>query len=141
MNFLQIAGGLLLLFRGRRLVWLFVCILGFSTGFILATKYFSGQPDWILLLIAVACGVIGVLLAFFLQRVAIAIGGFLAGAQFATALVASAGWKIPESYAFLIGGILGAILLSILFDWALIFLSSVSGAILVSRSLPLEPKF
>jgi hypothetical protein len=28
-----------------------------------------------------------------------------------------------------------------LFDWALIFLSSVSGAILVSRSLPLEPKF
>lgn len=141
LSLLRILAGFVLLFLGRRLFWLFVGVLGFSAGFVLATQYFSAQPQWLVLVIAVVCGLIGILLAFFLQRAAIAIAGFLAGAQFAMALVESAGWNVAAPIPYLVGGILGAILLSVLFDWALIFFSSVSGAILIARALPVEPQF
>ena len=135
----RIIAGALLLLSGRRLFWLFVGVLGFLAGITFATQYFSGQPAWMLLLVALVCGLIGILLAVFLQKLAIAIGGFLAGGLFTQTFAQSIGWNIAPLIPFVIGGILGAILLSVLFDWALIFLSSITGAILISRALPLEP--
>ena len=135
----RIIAGALLLLSGRRLFWLFVGVLGFLAGITLATQYFSAQPAWMLLVVALACGLIGILLAIFLQKLAIAIGGFLAGGLFTQTFAQSIGWNIAPLIPFVIGGILGAILLSVLFDWALIFLSSITGAILISRALPLEP--
>ncbi len=137
----RIVSGLLLLFLGRRLFWLFVGLLGFISGMTFGAKFFSGQPDWLLLLIAFGCGLIGVVLALFLQKLAIAIAGFLAGAFFATTLMETLNWSVAPLIPAVIGGIVGAILLSILFDWALIFLSSATGAILIARSLALEQPF
>lgn len=102
-------------------------------------QFFAGQPDWVFLLIAFVCGLIGIFLAIFLQRLAIAVAGFLAGALFATNFVAWVGLSIPPLFPILLGGILGAILLSVMFDWALIFLSSVTGAIFIVQPLSLEP--
>lgn len=135
----RVLAGVLLLLFGRRLFWLFIGLLGFLAGITFATQFFSGQPSWMTLLIAVVCGLIGILLAVFLQKLAIAIGGFLAGGLFTQSFVQAIGWNIAPLLPFVIGGILGAILLSIMFDWALIFLSSITGAILVSRALPIEP--
>jgi hypothetical protein len=135
----RIFAGLLLLFLGRRLFWLFVGLLGFLAGFSFGARFFTQQTDWALLLIAFGCGLIGIFLALFLQRLAVAIAGFLAGGLFATTFVEVLGWNAAPFLPYLIGGVLGAILLSVLFDWALIFLSSVTGAMLLARSLPAEP--
>jgi MFS family permease len=133
--------GFLLLFFGRRLFWLFVGILGFLAGFALATRFFPHETGLTWYFIAIGFGLIGILLAFFLQKMAIAIGGFLAGGFFLVNTVQSVGSKLPEAVLFLIGGILGAILLSLLFDWALIFLSSVTGASLLAKSLPFDRNY
>jgi MFS family permease len=138
---IKIFAGLLLLFLGRRLFWLFVGILGFFAGFALAERLFPGQSGMILLIIAVGCGLIGIFVALFLQHLAIAIAGFLAGGLFASTFLQSAGWHVAPYFPFIIGGIIGAILLSLVFDWALILLSSITGATFIMESLPIEPQY
>jgi hypothetical protein len=138
-SIIRILAGLLLLILGRRLFWLFVGLVGFMAGYTFAQKFFTLSSQLLELLIAVGVGLIGILLALFLQRLAIAIGGFLAGGLFATSLLEMFKWNVSPLVLFVIGGIIGAILLSMLFDWALVFLSSISGAILITSALPLEP--
>jgi hypothetical protein len=135
----QIFAGIVLLLFGRRLFWLFVGLLGFFGGFSLAARYFAEQPAWITLLIAAGCGLIGILVALFLQRVAIAIAGFLAGGMFATNVLKITGWQLDPTIAYILIGIVGAILLSVLFEWALIFFTSLTGAMLITRSITLQP--
>jgi len=94
-----------------------------------------------MLTLGLVFGFIGALLALFLQKVAIAVAGFLAGGKLATAIaaaffVASAGYF---GIIFLVGGILGALLLLTLFDWALIIVSSIVGAYLIEHTIALPP--
>lgn len=133
--------GLLLLLLGRRLFWLFVAVAGFVVGVQAAPYILPHQSELFLLGIALVLGVIGALLAIFLQKVAIALGGFVAGGYIAMVLAApllgGAGIRYPGAWlCFLIGGIIGALLLFAFFNWALIFLSSMHGAHLILRDLP-----
>lgn len=139
MNLPHVLAGLLLLFLGRRLFWLFVGLMGFVAGFAFAERMVHGQPDWVMLAIGIGVGLLGIVIALFLQRIAIAIAGFFSGGYLGMAVAAqlSATPAASEWMFFLIGGILGAILLSIFFDWALIFLSSITGAVLIARALPI----
>ena len=41
--------------------------------------------------------------------------------------------------AFLFGGLLGVAMIVLLFDWALVSISSMAGASMVTRGLPLGP--
>jgi len=139
---LPIAGivvGVLILFFGRRLFWLFVAAVGFWIGFELTPYLLQHPPPWLAIVVAVFLGVIGAVLAFILQKVAIAIAGFLVGGHLATALLAAFVHTPPQQswIAFVIGGILGAILLLALFDWALIFFSAIAGAELIVRHIHL----
>ncbi|MGZ9167116.1 MAG: hypothetical protein ACXW4U_18250, partial [Anaerolineales bacterium] len=72
-----------------------------------------------------------------LQRMAIAIAGFLAGGYILTALAGMLGLDagVFVWIVYVVGGIIGVILISLLFDWALITLSSLAGASLVVQSL------
>jgi hypothetical protein len=136
-----IIGAAILLF-GRKLFWLFVAALGFAVGLEIAAYFMKEPPQWMMLLIALGCGVMGALLAIMLQKLAIAVAGFVAGGQIAWAL-AAAFWVDHMHYrgiTFVIGGILGAILLLSLFDWVLIFLSSFEGAHLISSGITLPEK-
>ena len=98
------------------------------------------EPTPILQLsVAVVFGFIGALLAMFLQKIAIAIAGFLAGGKLAMALAAAffaEGARYP-GIVFVVGGIIGMILLLSLFDWALIVMSSVVGAYLIGHTIVL----
>jgi hypothetical protein len=132
--------GLLLLLLGRRLFWLFVAVAGFVVGVEAAPYVLPHQSELFLLVVALVLGLIGALLALFLQKVAIALGGFAAGGYLALVLCApllgGAGIEYPGAWlCFLIGGILGAILLFVFFNWALIILSSVHGAHLILRAI------
>jgi hypothetical protein len=73
-----LVGGALLLF-GRQLFWLFVGGTGFAAGMALAADAFQGPQEWVVLTIAILAGLIGALLATFLQRVAVGADRFLAG--------------------------------------------------------------
>ena len=92
-----------------------------------------------MLTFAIVLGFIGALLALFLQKIAITIAGFLAGGKLAIAIAAAFLVQPAQYYwiTFLIGGIVGAVLLLVLFDWALIALSSVVGAYLILSAFSL----
>jgi hypothetical protein len=138
----SLIAGLILLFLGRKLFWFFVAVVGFIAGLSIAPHLFNG-PGWILLLIALIGGAIGAVLALLLQRFAVGVAGFFVGGYLANTLLL--GFHIdPGSFAwlaFIVGGLIGSILLTVLFDWALILLSSLLRATLITQSLPLNPSF
>jgi Domain of unknown function (DUF4203) len=136
---IRLIAGALLLLLGRRLFWLFVGLSGFAVGLLLAPTVLPNSPDWLVLVVALALGIVGALIAVFLQRLAIAVAGFLAGAfvgsTLASALAGDANTVVWVG--MIVGGILGAILLSTMFDWGLIGLSAFVGATMIVDSLQL----
>ncbi len=134
--------GVAILLFGRKLFWLFVAALGFAVGLEIAAYFMKEPPQWMTLLVALGCGVIGAMLAILLQKIAIAIAGFIAGGRIAWALAAA--FFVEHAHyrglTFVIGGILGALLLLSLFDWVLIFLSSIEGAHLIGNGITLPEK-
>jgi hypothetical protein len=132
--------GAALLTLGRRLFWLFVAGVGFVIGLRATGALFSSWPLWLGVLIALAAGLIGAVLAVFLQRIGVALAGFLAGGYAVYSLIelfssqdGSWLWVV-----YVIGGILGTILLSVLFDWALIVLSSITGSVIILQVIDLS---
>jgi hypothetical protein len=126
-------GGLLLI-AGRKLYWLLVAVIGFAGGAWLANQLFSEPSDLVLIIIGLIGGAIGVVLALFLQNIAIAIAGFLVGGFLVNQLFIVLGISL-DSFSwlpFLIGGAIGVLLSFVLFNWALIILSSATGAYLIS---------
>jgi hypothetical protein len=129
--------GVALLFFGRKLFWLFVAAIGFAAGMEIAPQI-TPSPIFVLV-IALGLGVLGAILSIVIQKFAIAVAGFIAGGRLAIGLSAAFYMNHAEysRIIFLIGGILGAILLLSLFDWALILLTSVEGAHLISSMIVL----
>ncbi|MFW5943404.1 MAG: hypothetical protein ACOCXI_16485 [Chloroflexota bacterium] len=128
--------GILSLFLGRQLFWLFVAAAGFVAGFNLAGRFLVDVAGWLLLLVGLLVGVLGALLAVFAQRLAVAIGGFFAGGYvllYVSGLLGAANEGTLATVLFIVGGIVGAVLISLLLDPALIFLSSALGAALLSN--------
>src|SRR5437588_12484980 len=81
--------GVAILLFGRKLFWLFVAALGFAVGLEIPAYFMREPPQWMTLLVALGAGVIGALLAILLQKLAIAIAGFIAGGRSASALRAA----------------------------------------------------
>ena len=134
----NIIAGVLLLFFGRRLFWLFVGAVGFFAGATLVTDWLKIQSQSLVLLIAVGIGLIGALVSIFLQRLVVTIAGFLAGGHLLYTLAITEKYAFPPWVAFLIGGAVGAIMILVLFDWALIALSCLTGASLIAENVSLD---
>jgi len=136
----EVLFGILVLFMGRELFWLFVGVVGGMFGFRLGLHYLHGQPHWEILVAALAAGVLGAMLAILLQRFAVAAAAFLAGGSFLPVLWGELGLKTGHLHwpLFFIGGIIGALMSMILFDWALIILSSLTGSVLILDVLHLS---
>ena len=133
-----LAGALLLLF-GRKLFWLYVAALGFTLGMMLATQVFNIQREDITFIVGLAFGIGGALLAIFLQNIAIGVAGFLGGAYIlnAAAGILHLGYGQATWMIYLVGGILGFILMTQVFDFALVMISSLLGTAFVVGSLNL----
>ena len=133
--------GVVILFFGRKLFWLCVAAVGFAAGLQIAPLLVNDASSLLALVIAVVFGILGALLALFIQKIAIAVLGFLAGGKLATA-IAAAFFVQHAQYStiiFVIGGIIGAILLLAVFGWALIVVSSFIGAYLIESAIVLPP--
>ena len=139
MSIVNVIGGALLLALGRKIFWFFVAASGFFAGFELASRTFHVSQVWVAILIGIAVGLVGALLAVFAQKLVIGAAGFLAGAFIASRLVPQLGAQVKswEWFAILIGGVIGIILMYAIFEWALMILSSVAGAMLVVEGLNL----
>jgi len=142
MEWLNVLIGLALVLFGRKLFWLFVGCVGFIVGAEFAERILQGEPEWLILLIALGVGLLGAVVSMFLQRVVIGIAGFFAGGYCLSALTATALHSNYEGIrwiAFVVGGLLGAILIITLLDPALIVISSLAGATAVAQNVPLDP--
>jgi len=134
LNLLLAVSGVALLVLGWKLFWLFIGLVGFAAGLQAAQFYFGSQPFWVIWAAGLVCGIIGAVLALFFQKLAIGIGGFVAGSTIALHLTLMMGYH-PGALVALIGGVVGVVALYLLFDWALIILSSVAGAIFIIEAL------
>ena len=141
MIWLNVIIGMLLLFIGRRLFWLFVACVGFASGYHYAQQIWGIHSPVLVLILSIGVGALGAIIAIFFQKAAIVVAGFAAGGyvvlslsnQFA-GLPAQVVW-LP----YIIGGIIGAIILFFIFDWALIFLSTLTGATLIVQMAAFSP--
>lgn len=131
--------GILVLFLGRRLFWLSVAALGFVIGMESAPQLFPQQPTIYVFVFALILGVIGALIAVLLQEIAIGIAGFFFGGHLSVVLANALGFAHSGTLwiVFLVGGVLGAILMLAFFGWGLIILSSLLGAHLIVESVHL----
>ena len=132
-----LVAGILLLVLGYRLFWLFVGGTGFLAGYSLAERFFEGHSGWVILATSLAAGALGVLLALLLGKMAVAAAGFFAGAWLGTQGAVALGSPSASGFwlGFVAGGILGALLLTLLFDWTLILFTSLAGAALFVQAL------
>ena len=129
-----ILGGALLL-AGRKLFWLFVGAVGFVTGLQLADAFWQG-PEGLTIIFGFILGVLFALLAIFLKSIAIGMAGFFAGGFALTALAEMFGIGTSGVFwiIYVIGGIIGLVVVIYLFDWAIITLSSLAGASLLVQA-------
>jgi uncharacterized membrane protein len=136
LSLLRILLGTILLLAGRKLYWLFIAVVGFIAGFLLADFLVPQLSTWLLILIGLIIGSLCALLAVFLNRLAVVLVGFLGGGLLASQLLAyfEVGSGDFTWISFIIGGIIGIILAAFLFDWALIVFSSLFGATLIGSA-------
>jgi hypothetical protein len=136
--FLFLTGAALLL-AGRRLFWLFVGLVGFFTVYRWFEPY--GAAPTVRLVVAIAAGVVGIFLAIFLQKFAVALAGFFVGGWFAAQILGlhMANPRGMDLLIFAVAGILAAILAVKVFDFALVLLSSLAGAGLIADGLHPAP--
>ncbi len=127
--------GIVLLVAGRRLFWLLVGAIGFVIGVMLAQQFFHGG-ELTIVLAGLVLGLIFALLAIFLESVAIGIAGFLGGGYVLLSIAGMLGLVTQSNslltwIIFAVGGVIGVILVAVLFSWALITISSLAGASMV----------
>jgi hypothetical protein len=130
---IAIALGIVLVLAGRRLFWLAVGVGGFVAGLLVADRLLRLDPWWVKFVVALLAGLFGALVAVFLQRLVVALGGFVAGGWLAIEV-----WRLAGQDTgglawvfFFLGGIAGAILAALLFELALMAVSSLLGAVLI----------
>jgi hypothetical protein len=140
MSVLSALVGMALLFFGRKVFWLFVAGAGFVAGMSLTSRLFHG-PDWLAILIGLGIGLLAALLALIMQRFAIGLAGFFIGGYLAFQFVVQS-FQLEPGWSYWLaigtGGMLGLILVNAVVDWALIALSALAGASLLTEALAIR---
>ena len=133
--------GLAVLVMGRKLFWLAVAAIGFVVGLALGIQLTDGQANWLVIMVAVLGGLIGAVLAIWLQKIAAGIAGFLLGGYLALWLaeILNFGPNMWTWLIFIAGGIVGVILVLSLLEVALIGVSALIGAALIVQVFALSP--
>lgn len=135
----QIVVGLIETLFGRKLFWLFVAIGGFLVGWFLVPAIYGAVNDgaslelWTRVLIGVVAGVVLGFLAIRFTKLMVAIAGFFIFGTATVIAVRYFGGNIPSGssnhwIAFVCGGVVGSLIMGLLFNWALIVLTSLFGA-------------
>jgi len=132
--------GLAVLVMGRKLFWLAVAAIGFVVGLALGIELTDGQATWLIMIVAVLGGIIGAVLAIWLQKIAAGIAGFLLGGYLALWLaeILNVGPNMWTWLIFIAGGMVGVILVLSLLEVALIGITALIGAALMVQVFSLS---
>lgn len=134
---IQVILGTVLLLAGCEIFWLFLGIAGFIAGFKIAQAYFPATTPMTAFIIAGGGGILGILITLFFQTVAISLAGFMAGAYIVAALCGPLNCNVFWQGIFIIfGGTIGAGMMAVYFEWALVWISSLAGAALIVQVIP-----
>jgi hypothetical protein len=137
---LIVLGALVLLF-GKR-VFILSAGVGALLGVGLLRLIPGEQVGTLALLVIFGLAIVGGLLGFFvkgLSHLLVAIIGFLAGGAITLGILDSLGLSLGL-LSFLValgGGVIGLVLANRFFDWAIVVLAALTGALLVTRGLQL----
>src|SRR5262245_18553698 len=109
--------GVVLLFFGWRLFWLFVGLAGFWAGYDFAQYIFAGYPQEFIFIGAMVCAIFGVILSIVFQEIAIVLLGAVVGGTLVLHWYAYFVPYDPASFInwFVFGG--GAIFGALLMSW------------------------
>jgi hypothetical protein len=137
----QIVIGMIEALFGRKLFWLFVAIGGFLVGWFVAPAIWDSVHDsgtlalWVRLAIGLGAGLVLALVAMRFTRLMVSLAGFLIFAVATILIVNYFGGDGTlqvgtRNYwiAFGVGGVVGSVIMGVLFDWALVVLTALFGA-------------
>jgi hypothetical protein len=143
---LNIAKGVfggLMLFLGRDMDWLFSLGLGLLVGLKLTSLLAADSPLWMFIVLVLAAGAISVLPYLVYPESSYVMTGFLFGGF----LLSEYGSNFLEAFfgsglsgstwvIFIVGAVVGAVLLGLARQWGIMFATSLAGAFLVSDIIP-----
>jgi uncharacterized membrane protein YoaK (UPF0700 family) len=132
-----VIGGILL-FLGHELNFLFAGAMAALLGLRLTWLLPSQWPAWADYAFIIALGVIAAVAVLLNERIGYFISGFLAGGLLLVEYWAPDTLTVPW-LPFLIGGIIGALIVGIFTDWALILVTSAIGAAYLLNLFVLNP--
>ena len=141
MHILNLILGLAMLFFGWRLFWLFVAAVGFLVAMEFSpdvVEFLGVEQKWLDVLIPIAVGAAGALIAIALQQLAMVLMGVAVGVILATHIAELMQLAGYEPVVQVLGGVLGLVVAVKVADWAIVSLSCLLGAARVVDELALE---
>jgi len=132
-----VIGGILL-FLGRELNFLFAGAMAALIGYRLTPMLPPQWPAWSDAAFMITLGLLAALIVLINERLGYFLSGFLAGGFFLTEYYAPGVFGIPW-LPFVVGGVIGSLIIGLLTEWALILVSAAIGAAYVLNLFRLDP--
>src|SRR5436309_9113364 len=132
-----VIGGILL-FLGRELNFLFAAAMAALIGFRLTALLPPQWPGWSDFVFIGVFALIAVVITIINQRVGYFLSGFLAGGYFLVEYYEPGILTLPL-LPFLVGAIIGSLIMGIFTEWALMIVSCLFGAYYVMSLFTLSP--
>jgi hypothetical protein len=132
-----IIGGILL-FLGRELNFVFAGAMAGLLGFRLTPLLPSTWPAWSDAAFMITLGLLAAIIVLINERFGYFLSGFLAGGFFLVEYYAPNLLTVPL-LPFIIGGVIGALILGLLTEWALILVSAAIGSSYILNLFRLDP--
>jgi len=136
----SLIAGLVLLIAGRKAFWAFLGLAAFAVTVAFVQRYLPNLDERTLLVVALVTGGIAAAAAVVLAKAVVWIGGFIGGGYIGVVV-----WEMlmPSAtgfpwVAFVIGGLIGMVLMKLLFESLLVLGSSAVGAALLVHILRFE---
>jgi len=130
------AAGVIILFLGRELSFLFSAVMAAFLGYRLTPLLPSAWPAWSENAFVAALAIIAAILTIVNERAGFYISGFLIGGYVLSEIYAPNSLFIPI-LPFIVGSVLGAVIIGLLTEWAMIIVSTLIGTYIIYGILPM----
>jgi hypothetical protein len=128
--------GVIALFFGREMSFLFSAAMAALIGIRLTPLLPSSWPAWADLAFLAVLAFLGAVLTLMNKDTGYYVCGFLVGGFVFSEIYAPGSFSIPI-LPFIIGSVLGAVIVGVFREWAMIIVSCLIGTYLISGVLPL----
>jgi hypothetical protein len=138
MQVLRAVIGGILLFLGRELNFLFAAAMAALLGLRLTPLLPLSWPDWGQYAFMAGLAIVAAVLVIVRERAGYFITGFLVGSYFLVEYYEPGVLTLPV-LPFLVGGVIGAVMIGLFTEWALMLVSCLVGAYFVTGMFTLSP--